>query len=78
MKELILECCGKPESQCRCEEPKTDERLLSLVKSKYKPDGENDEIYTDIGEFKAGYFMQGARAQLKHDRQALKKREGVK
>ena len=27
--ELILECCGKPESQCRCDEPKLVERLLT-------------------------------------------------
>ena len=25
--ELILECCGKPESECRCEEPKPDEDI---------------------------------------------------
>ena len=28
MTELILECCGKPESQCRCDEPKPNERLV--------------------------------------------------
>jgi len=25
--EVILECCGQPESQCRCDKPKPDEKL---------------------------------------------------
>ena len=29
MTELILECCGKPESQCSCDEPNSDERLFN-------------------------------------------------
>jgi len=27
-REVILECCGKPESQCRCDNPKPDEGWL--------------------------------------------------
>lgn len=47
--------------------------LLKLVVGKeirYKPDGDKDEIYCDIGEFKRMIFLQGARVQLKKDRKA--------
>jgi len=60
--ELILECCGKPESQCRCDEQEPDKRALLLT--------DEELTYAVRGEWNASY-LRVAELQLAKDQRLI-------